>query len=106
MTSAFGIDHGGEISKGRLPYKLVKVPKHKISSEIGPSRPKRIKDALNRAGEAPISIKGVGRAAGRGISQAGGFIQQNPGKTGAALVGGGAGAGYYHLSNKEPKKKS
>jgi len=88
MRSAFGIDHG-EVSKAASPL----------------TGPQKVKGALNRIGTAHVSIKGVGRAAGRTTRKTGQFLERNPGVTGTALVGGGGYAGYKYLSEKEPRKR-
>jgi hypothetical protein len=114
MQSAFGIDHG-EVSKVRVPPHL-RVPGTKNSRRAtaaqrrtaglgGPSGPQKVKGALNRVGEADISLKGIGEGAGRSLRGVGGFLEKRPGLTGTALVGGGGAAGYKYLSGMEPKKK-
>lgn len=104
MESAFGIDHGDEFSKTRLPRRL--VGGGKPQGPRAPSRASQIKGKLNRMGEKDISIKEVGRSAGAGLSGVGGFMQRHPGLTGTALVGGGGAAGYKLLSEKQPRKKT
>lgn len=121
MQSAFGIDHG-EISKIRWGApRRPKIPKmkgapggakpsaaQKRTAGTNPdalTRPAKIKGALNRAGEADISLKGIGSGAGRVIRGTGGFLEKRPGLTGTALVGGGGAAGYKYLSEKQPRKK-
>ena len=121
MLSAFGVDHG-EVSKGLLPKVM---PSSKLGARAARARraagavrgpttapltaPKsggqKIKGALNRAGEADISLKGIGQAAGRGVRGVGGFMEKRPGLTGTALVGGGGAAGYKYLSDKQPRKR-
>ena len=100
MESAFGIDHG-EISKTRLPRRLV-GPKPRPRA---PSRASQIRGKLNQLGDKDVSIKEVGRSAGSGVSGVGRFMQNHPGLTGTALVGGGGAAGYKVLSDRTPRKK-
>ena len=74
----------------------------------GPAVPgsrRGVRGALNRAGEADISVKGIGGSIGRGAGMTGAFMQRHPGLTGTAAVGGGGAAGYKILSDKEPKRK-
>jgi hypothetical protein len=119
MRSAFGVDHG-EISKGVFKVakplrgfpgggRATKAQRAARTAQAGqsvaPSGPTKIKNALNRAGEADISLKGIGQAAGRGTKAVGGFLEKRPGLTGTALVGGGGAAGYKILSDKQPRKK-
>lgn len=109
MLSAFGVDHG-EISKGRGIFypRLPKVASRAQKATQGTgvaTGPQRVKAALNRAGDAPVTIKGVGRASARTMRGVGGVFEGHPGLTGTALVGGGGVAGYQHLKNKEPRKK-
>jgi hypothetical protein len=111
MLSAFGIDHG-EVSKARLPMRgfggrRPTRAQRRVNSRVntgGVSGPSKVKAALNRAGEADISLKNIGAGAGKGMKGVGGFLEKRPGLTGTALVGGGGAAGYKYLSNKEPKK--
>lgn len=106
MQSAFGIEHNTEISKAR-GFRLVRVPKHKrVYEGIKPTAPSRVKEKLNQAGDVPITIKGVGRAAGRGVGRVSSAFESHPGITGTALVTGGSVGGYKYLSEKPPKKKS
>ena len=102
MLSPFGVEHG-EISKARLP-KLPGV-KAKPTGVGGPTGPQKIKGSLKRAVEAPVSVAGVGRAAGGTMRGVGSFLERKPGITGSTLVGGGGAAGYKYLSQREPKKK-
>ena len=117
MLSAFGVDHG-EISKIRPP----KLPKLRGMEGGAPptaaqkrtqghnpgakTRPRKVKEALHGIGEADISLKGIGNAAGGATRGVGGFLEKRPGLTGAALVGGGGAGGYHVLRQKEPKRKS
>lgn len=87
------------VSKIRLPKPPTKAPVPHV-----PSRAQKIKDALDRAGNAPITLKGLGRSAGRSVSGIGGAMERNSGLTGSALTGGGAAAGYSYM-NKKPKKR-
>jgi len=109
MESAFGIDHG-EISKVKGPPKLTGVTGRLTGAQVrtagqgAPSRTSKTKRALHKIGEADISLKGLGGAAGRGLKGTGSFLENRPGLTGTALVGGGGAAGYKYLSNKEPKR--
>lgn len=118
MKSAFGVDHG-EISKGVLRVRkplpgfpgggratrAQRAARAAHPSQPTPSGPQKVKRALNRAGEADISLKGIGQSAGRGLGATGRFLENRPGLTGTALVGGGGAAGYKILSDKQPKKK-
>lgn len=103
MESAFGIDHG-EINKARLP----RLPRGVTSATKpkAPSRASQIKGSLNRLGEKDISVKELGGGAGRGVASVGRFMQNRPGLTGTALVGGGGAAGYKVLSDRQPRKKT
>lgn len=100
MESAFGIDHG-EINKARLP----RLPRG-TKPPRAPSRASQIKGSLNRLGEKDISVKELGGGAGRGVAGIGRFMQNRPGLTGTALVGGSGAAGYKYLSGKQPRKKT
>ena len=116
MISAFGVDHG-DISKG---LRLVRVPKGlkapggrrptgaqlrtRGTNPGAPTRSQKVGAALNRAGEADISLKGIGAGVGSTTSKVGGFLSRHPGLTGTAAVGGGGAAGYRYLSRKEPKR--
>jgi hypothetical protein len=134
MYSAFGIDHG-EISKAagahaaqdvgllkrvfRRPPKLGKLGggrggrataaqvRTAGTGPVVPGSERGVRGALNRAGEADISIKGIGGGVARGATRTGTFMQRHPGLTGTAALGGG-GAGGYMLMNREsrPRKKS
>jgi hypothetical protein len=115
MLSAFGVDHG-EVSKAafKLPYVATRAGRAARSARAtarasappaGPGPGTKLKDALSRAGEANISLKGIGAGAGKGTKAVGGFLEKRPGLTGTALVGGGGAAGYKVLSDKQPKKK-
>lgn len=106
MRSAFGIDHG-EISKVRAPRMPgnARRARKKTRSPGGQSGPSQVKEALNRVGEANISLKGVGEGAGRTAQGIGGFLERRPGLAGTALVGGTGVAGYHVLSQREPKRK-
>jgi hypothetical protein len=64
-----------------------------------------VKNALNRAGETPITVKGIGGGAGKAVRGVGGVFEGRPGLTGTALLVGGGAVGYNHLKNKEPRKK-
>lgn len=101
MDSAFGIDHG-EVSKARSS--LFRAAKKAAPGPRAPSRASQIKGSLSRAAEKDISLKEIGSSAGKGVSGVGRFMQNRPGLTGTALVGGGGAAGYKALSTK--KKKS
>ena len=107
MISAFGIEHGDEVSKAfpRNPMQAFKRGRPKPVQSTGPSGPQRVVNALNRAGDTPITIKGVGRAAGGGAQRTGEFLNRHPGLTGTALLGGGGAAGYRALQQQPPKKK-
>jgi hypothetical protein len=102
MESAFGIDHGDELSKARLPRS--RMPRTRARAGV-PSQATRIKGSLNRLGEKDISVKEIGRGAGSTVSRVGGFMQRHPGLTGTTLVGGGGAAGYKLLSDTQGKKK-
>jgi hypothetical protein len=119
MLSAFGVDHGG-VSKGvfRVPKPPRGMPGGRRATRAqrasraqqaatpgGPSAGEQIKNAFSRAGEANISLKGIGAGAAKGTKAVGGFLEKRPGLTGTALVGGGGAAGYKVLSDKQPKKK-
>lgn len=105
MISAFGIDHNETVSKIG-GWRLTRVPKKKtLASTIRPSGTQKAKDALNRVGEAHLSIKGVGRGTSRAISNTGTFMQNHPGVTGTAVVGGSSAGAATYLKNREPKKK-
>jgi|KBSMisStaDraftv2_1062788.scaffolds.fasta_scaffold197465_4 hypothetical protein len=99
MQSAFGIDHGDEITKIRLPRRPVKTPPPRA-----PSRASQIGGKLNRLGEKDISIKELGGSAGRGVGNVGSFMQRHPGLTGTALVGGGGAGGYKVITDRQRKK--
>ena len=99
MESAWGIEHG-EISKIRLPRRLPKA----APPPKAPSRASQIGGKLNRLGEKDISIKELGASAGRGVGNVGRFMQNRPGLTGTALVGGGGAAGYKVLNDRSRKK--
>lgn len=103
MESAFGIDHG-EINKARLPRSP--LPRTRARAPRAPSRASQIKGSLNRLGEKDISVKELGGGAGRGVAGIGRFMQNRPGLTGTALVGGSGAAGYKYLSGKQPRKKT
>lgn len=110
MISAFGIEHG-EISKlraprlpgGGRPSRAQVATRGPAGSQTGPQK---VKGALNRIGETDVSLKSVGSGAGRALKGVGNFLEQRPGLTGTALVGGGGAGGYKYLSEKKPKKKS
>ena len=113
MYSAFGVDHG-EISKGvrvRLGWskpakKLTRAQVRTRGQGTGKgTRTEIVTRKLKNAAEAPVSVAGTGRAAGRGITGTGAFMQNRPGITGAALLGGGSAGTYHHLKQKEPKRK-
>jgi hypothetical protein len=112
MYSAFGVDHG-EVSKG-LKLSWVKRPRKLTRAQIRTqgqgtgkgTRTEAVTRKLKNATETPVSIAGTGRAAGRGITGTGAFMQNHPGVTGSALVGGGGAAAYHHLKQKEPKRRS
>lgn len=106
MISAFGVEHG-EISKVRMPRLPgnARRARKATRSPGGQSGPSQVKSALNRVGEADISLKGVGRGAGAAAKGVGGFLERRPGLTGTALVGGTGAGGYAYLSRKEPKRK-
>jgi hypothetical protein len=119
MQSAFGVDHGG-VSKGVFKVakplrgfpgggRATKAQRAARAAQAGqpvqPGGATKIKNTLNRVGEADISLKGIGEAAGRGTKAVGGFLEKRPGLTGTALVGGGGAAGYKVLSDKQPKKR-
>lgn len=109
MISAFGVDHG-EFSKARYqqnqPKRMTRAQRRTKGKAGVLTGPQKIVQAAHRAGEAPVSVKGIGGSVGRGIQGTGRFLANRPGLTGAALVGGGGAAGYKYLSDKEPKKKS
>lgn len=90
MISAFGVDHG-EISK--------------IAASAALTGPQKITAGAKKLTEANISLSGIGRKTGRGLQHAGSWIERNPGKTGAALVGGGGGAAGVELNRRLPRKK-
>lgn len=100
MQSAFGVDHGDEVSKIRLP----RPPRKPPPAPRAPSRASQIGGKLNRLGEKDISVKELGASAGRGVGNVGGFMQRRPGLTGTALVGGGGAAGYKVLNDRSRKK--
>ena len=109
MLSAFGVDHG-EVSKGFFRAagsgtKRLTRAQRATKGTGGPSGPKQVAGAVDRALGAPISIKGAGRAAGGGLGATGRFFESRPGLTGTALVGGGGYAGYKYLKQSEPKKR-
>jgi hypothetical protein len=109
MLSAFGVDHG-EVSKGILraagrPARRLTRAQRATRGAGGPSGPQKVAGAVDRALGAPISVKGAGRAAGKGMGATGRFFEQRPGLTGTALVGGGGYAGYKYLKQSEPKRK-
>ena len=134
MYSAFGVDHG-EISKaggahaardvGMLKRVFRRAPKigaaggkrggrataaqvrTKGTGPVVPPSERGVRGAMNRAGEADISIKGIGSKVGSSALKTGTFMQRHPGLTGTAALGGG-GAGGYMLMNREsrPRKKS
>jgi hypothetical protein len=125
MISAFGVDHGA-VSKAMSPSQMADALKAQHAPHLArkaakklsgaqvrtqgtnpgaTTRPQHIKNFLNRIGEADISIKGVGRSAGKGVKHTGRFVERHPGLSGTALVGGGGYAGYRTLSNREPPKK-
>lgn len=105
MLSAFGIDHG-EVSKAFLrPQTVTRAQKATRGLPGTRTRSKALKAGLNRVGDTPITIKGIGRTAGGAVRGVGSVFEGHPGLTGTALVGGGGAAGYTHLKNKEPRKK-
>jgi hypothetical protein len=119
MLSAFGVEHG-EIGKGLFKVarpmrgmpgggRATRAQRAARAAQAGqplkPGGATKVKNALNRAGEADISLKGIGAGAARATKAAGGFLERRPGLTGTALVGGGGAAGYKVLSDKQPKKK-
>jgi hypothetical protein len=87
---------------GRPPTRAQK----KTAGRGQPNAVQKIPGALNRIGSADISLKSIGRVAGKGAKGAGNFVERHPGATGTALVGGGGAAGYSYLSRKEPKRRS
>ncbi len=101
MESAFGIEHG-EISKARVPR--LSAAQVRTAGQGAPTRTTKTKRALHKIGEADISLKGLGSAAGKTLKGTGSFLENRPGLTGTALVGGGGAAGYKYLSNKEPRR--
>jgi hypothetical protein len=117
MYSAFGVDHG-EISKVRAsaprpPRSLTRVLRRRGSAAqrrtagtgpVVPGSQRGVRGALNRAGEADVSIKGVGRKMGTAAGLTSAFMARHPGITGTATVGGGGALGYKLLSDKEPKR--
>lgn len=111
MLSAFGVDHGeSSISKG-VRLRLVRTPS-KAAARVMTTGPKgsktgaqKIAHGARKASEASISVKGIGEGTsrvGRGIS---GVIEQHPGLTGAALVGGGGAGGYKLISDAEARRR-
>ena len=108
MISAFGVEHGetsisklrGARERRRLKYET------RGRGEGVPGPAKKVANALNSAGEAHVSVKGVGRGAGGGLKSAGGVLIKHPGIAGTALVGGGGALGYRYLSRREPPKKT
>jgi len=102
MQSAFGIEHG-EVAKA---FRAPRPKKGYVPRGGGQTGPQKTKGALHRIGEADISLKNIGTAAGRGMKGTGGFLERHPGLTGTALVGGGGAAGYKYLSTKPRKKGS
>jgi hypothetical protein len=114
MHSAFGVDHGDEISKVGRPR--LTWPKRAPRTNAAQKRtatppgssatgPQKVKGAFKRATETPISLGGIGRGTGQTFQGVGGFLEKRPGLTGTALVGGGGALGYRQLSRREPRKK-
>jgi hypothetical protein len=104
MQSAWGIEHGDAVSKMRLPRRLVGPKPPPPGAQRAPSRATQIKGKLNRLGEKDISVKELGASAGRGVGNVGRFMQNRPGLTGTALVGGGGAAGYKLVNDRSRKK--
>ena len=68
MESAFGVDHG-VISKN---WWQGATRAQKATRGVGlPTGPEKIKGALRSVGETKVSLKGIGRAAGRGTQTLG-----------------------------------
>jgi hypothetical protein len=68
-----------------------------------PTRTQSIKRNLHKIGDADISLKNIGQSTSSGFRRVGRFMENRPGLTGTAVVGGGAGGTYYLLSRKENK---
>lgn len=97
--SAFGVDHG-DVSKASTGF-----PRARWANKAGKAYGKakgKLTQMGDRAGNASVSVKGIGHKVGYGISgvgvgtaKAGNKMMDHPGKTGAATLGvAGAGAGY------------
>lgn len=105
MNSAFGVDHGSEISKVKVMWGGAGDKTTRMGLKNGAGKLKRLPKAV---GEASVSINGIGRAGARGVKAAGDgasrVANKYPGLTGGAVVGT-AGYGTYKAAEKRGAKK-
>lgn len=112
MHSAFGVDHGEEISKVTLPFQRRRdqakaqefTAQRKAASA---ARRTKVADAGKKAVNAKVSVADVGRAASKPVVGLGNLASKNPGAAGLVALGGGGYALHRVNQRKDlPRKRS